>query len=39
MVLIFTKYIEIFNNIKPHVETNLTVPDMIKLSSSQYILN
>ena len=35
----FTKYIEIFNTIKPHVETNLTVPDMIKLSSSQYTFN
>lgn len=30
----FTKYIDIFNTLKPHVDTNLTVPDMLKLASS-----
>ena len=30
----FTKYMDIFNTLKPHVDTNLTVPDMLKLASS-----
>lgn len=30
----FTKYLDIFNTLKPHVDTNLTVPDMLKLASS-----
>ena len=32
----FTKYIEVFNTMKPYVDTNLTIPDMLKLASSEY---
>lgn len=32
----FTKYFEIYNKIKPHIETNLTIPDMLKLVSTEY---
>ena len=32
----FTKYIEVFNKMKPYVDTNLTIPDMLKLASSEY---
>ena len=32
----FSKYFEIYNKIKPYVETNLTIPDMLKLASTNY---
>ena len=32
----FAKYFEIYNKIKPYVETNLTIPDMLKLVSTDY---
>lgn len=33
----FSKYIEIYNKVKPYiVETNLTIPDMLKFASSNY---
>ena len=32
----FAKYFEIYNKIKPYVETNLTIPDMLKLASTDY---
>lgn len=32
----FTKYFEIYNKVKPYVETNLTIPDMLKLASTDY---
>ena len=31
-----TKYVELFNTLKPYVNTNLTVPDMLKLASTDY---
>ena len=32
----FNKYFEIYNKMKPYVETNLTIPDMLKLASTEY---
>ena len=32
----FTKYFEIYSKLKPYVETNLTIVDMIKLASNDY---
>ena len=32
----FSKYFEIYNKIKPYVETNLTIPDMLKIASTNY---
>ena len=32
----FSKYFEIYNKIKPYVETNLTIPDILKLASTGY---
>lgn len=32
----FNKYLEIYNKMKPYVETNLTIPDMLKLASTEY---
>lgn len=32
----FSKYLEIYNKIKPYVETNLTIPDMLKITSINY---
>ncbi|WP_455537627.1 LCP family protein [Terrisporobacter sp.] len=32
----FTKYIELFNTLKPYIDTNLTIPDMLKLASTDY---
>ncbi|MCC3869634.1 LCP family protein [Terrisporobacter mayombei] len=32
----FNKYFEIYNKMKPYVETNLTIPDMLKLASTKY---
>lgn len=35
--LSISKYIEIYNKVKPYVvETNLTIPDMLKLASTDY---
>ena len=31
-----TKYVELFNTLKPYVNTNLSVPDMLKLASTDY---
>ena len=32
----FTKYFKIYSKLKPYVETNLTIPDMLKLASNDY---
>lgn len=32
----FSKYFEIYNKIKPYVETNLTIPDILKIASTDY---
>lgn len=32
----FSKYFELYNKIKPYVETNLTIPDMLKIASTDY---
>lgn len=32
----FNKCVEIYNKMKPYVETNLTIPDMLKLASTEY---
>lgn len=34
----FDKYFEIYNKIKPYVETNLTLPDILQLASTEYKL-
>ena len=34
----FSKYIEVFNSIKPHVDTNLSISDIFKLASSMHEL-
>lgn len=34
--LSFNKYFEIYSRVKPYIETNLTIPDMLELASTDY---